>query len=281
MWSRHKNPDYWLSYGEKLMILDYMKANDLPQSQTANHFAAQGYGTWVSQKTTPSGRSMKTRSKGRWGRLEELQPRGLGRFAILKLKLCWSCGLWGKRQEVRLEPITGQLIKIKAERLCTVIGITDDAIRFSNGWLEEFKNWHGDLARLAQSISPMLMMNESEYRRCLMDWILRVSSMLMKSAFLEICAKPWLFNKRAHWQEVGQSMHVSASDDEHSWHQEDLPALHCYLDLMTPLLVLWVEDLWQLADDRLDSNQSHNPISHCDRPSFGLGQQSCTLMHLL
>ena len=32
------------------MMLEYMKANHLSQSQTAKHFAAQGYGTRVSQK---------------------------------------------------------------------------------------------------------------------------------------------------------------------------------------------------------------------------------------
>jgi len=51
--------------------------------------------------------------------------------------------LWVGRQEARLEPITGPLIKTKAERLHTAIGLADDAIKFSNGWLEEFKNQHG------------------------------------------------------------------------------------------------------------------------------------------
>ena len=50
--------------------------------------------------------------------------------------------LWVKGQEARLEPITGPLIKTKAERLCTAMGLAENAIKFSNGWLEEFKNQH-------------------------------------------------------------------------------------------------------------------------------------------
>lgn len=51
--------------------------------------------------------------------------------------------VWVAGQEARLEPITGPLIKTKAERLHTAIGLAENAIKFSNGWLEEFKNWHG------------------------------------------------------------------------------------------------------------------------------------------
>lgn len=48
--------------------------------------------------------------------------------------------VWVAGQEARLEPITGPLIKTKAERLHTAIGLAENAIKFSNGWLEEFKN---------------------------------------------------------------------------------------------------------------------------------------------
>ena len=51
--------------------------------------------------------------------------------------------LWVEGQEARLKPITGPLIKTKGERLRTAMGLTENAIKFSNGWLEEFKNCHG------------------------------------------------------------------------------------------------------------------------------------------
>lgn len=51
--------------------------------------------------------------------------------------------LWVEGQEARLEPISEPLIKTKAERLHTALGFEENAIKFSNGWLEEFKNQHG------------------------------------------------------------------------------------------------------------------------------------------
>lgn len=125
---------------------------------------------------------MKIRSKGKWWWLEELQPRDLGRFAILKLKLHWSCGLRGKRQDLnqslshwskprqrgfiqpwdlRRMPLNSAIAGLKNSR-------TNMALHIMSG-----------MVRLAQSISPMLMMNESKCRRFL---ILMMSSMPTKPA---------------------------------------------------------------------------------------------------
>ena len=123
------------------MILDYMKVNHLTQSQTSNHFAAQGYGTRVSQKNISK---WKTNEDQIWRKVMEAGGAATQRSQEVRYpEIEAALKLWVEGQEARLEPITGPLIRTKAERLHTAIGLADNAIKFSNGWLEEFKNRHG------------------------------------------------------------------------------------------------------------------------------------------
>ena len=50
--------------------------------------------------------------------------------------------LWIEGREAQLQPITGPLIVAKAERLRDVLNLPIDAIKFSNGWVDEFKRRH-------------------------------------------------------------------------------------------------------------------------------------------
>ena len=47
--------------------------------------------------------------------------------------------LWVEAREAQLQPITGPLIVAKAERLKDALNLSSDAIKFSNGWVDEFK----------------------------------------------------------------------------------------------------------------------------------------------
>ena len=50
--------------------------------------------------------------------------------------------LWVEGREAKLQPITGPLIVAKAERLRDALKIPADAIKSSNGWVNEFKRRH-------------------------------------------------------------------------------------------------------------------------------------------
>ena len=50
--------------------------------------------------------------------------------------------LWVEGHEVQLQPVTGPLIIAKVEQLSTVLGLPGDSLKFSNGWVNEFKKCH-------------------------------------------------------------------------------------------------------------------------------------------
>ena len=50
--------------------------------------------------------------------------------------------LWVEGCEAQLQPVTGLLIIVKAEKLSTALGLPGDSLRFSNGWVDKFKKCH-------------------------------------------------------------------------------------------------------------------------------------------
>ena len=50
--------------------------------------------------------------------------------------------LWVEGREAKLQPITGPLIVAKAERLRAALNLPIDALKLSNGWVDEFKKRH-------------------------------------------------------------------------------------------------------------------------------------------
>ena len=69
--------------------------------------------------------------------------------------------LWIEGCEAQLQPITGPVIVAKAGRLRIALDLLGNAIKFSNGWVDEFKQHHACniikvTVKPAQSILPVL-----------------------------------------------------------------------------------------------------------------------------
>ena len=134
------------------------------------------------------------------------------------LRLCWNCvctsGLLYLHRLCTLESPTLSFRGVRTRKLGGAQRPTPTFLQMAiNSAMAGLKNSRTDMAlhimsvmvRLAQSISPMLMMNKSECRRFLMDGILTMSSMLRQPAssgekicllFIATAQKPWCFLKK-------------------------------------------------------------------------------------
>ncbi len=87
---------------------------------------------WVKNEDCIQGEVAQGGVKGATRRIREV------RFPELEAALT----LWIEGREALLQPITGPLIVAKAERLRDMLNLPGDTIRFSNGWIDEFKRCH-------------------------------------------------------------------------------------------------------------------------------------------
>jgi len=130
-----------LTFSEKIKILDYMRAHRLTQKQTADYWQENGYQGRVSQKNVSMWVKNEERIRGE-------VANGGAKAATCRIRdvkfpeLEGALKLWVEGREAQLQPITGPLIVAKAERLREALNLPIDAIRFSNGWVDEFKRRH-------------------------------------------------------------------------------------------------------------------------------------------
>jgi len=130
-----------LSFYDKVKVLDYMQAHHLTQKQTADYWQENGYQGRISQKNISI-----------WVKNEEHIQREVAKGGtkaathhIREVKfpeLEAALKLWVEGCEVNLQPITRPVIVAKAERLRAVLNLPIDALKFSNGWVDEFKKCH-------------------------------------------------------------------------------------------------------------------------------------------
>ena len=130
-----------LTFSDKIKILDYMHTHQLMQKQTTNYWQENGYQDGVSQKNISI-----------WVKNEECiwaeVAQGGAKGAICRIRKIWfpeleeALTLWVEGCEALLQPITGLLIVVKVERLRDTLDIPGDAIRFSNRWVDKFKQCH-------------------------------------------------------------------------------------------------------------------------------------------
>jgi len=113
----------------------------LTQKQAANYWAENGYrgrvsqkniSIWVKNEDRMRGEVARGGAKGATRRIREVK------FPELEAALT----LWVEGREALLQPITGPLIVAKAERLRDVLNLPIDGIKFSHGWIDEFKRRH-------------------------------------------------------------------------------------------------------------------------------------------
>jgi len=130
-----------LSFYDKIKVLDYMRAHHLTQKQTTDYWQENGYQGRVSQKNILiwvkneehiRGEVAKGGTKAATHHIREVK------FPELKAAL----KLWVEGCEAKLQPITRPLIVAKAERLRAVLNLPIDTLKFSNGWVDEFKKRH-------------------------------------------------------------------------------------------------------------------------------------------
>jgi len=140
-----QDKDEWkkkaLSFYDKIKVLDYMRAHHLTQKQTADYWQENGYqgrvsqkniSIWVKNEERIRGEVAKGGTKAATCRIREVK------FPELEAAL----KLWVEGCEAKLQPITGPLIVAKAERLRAALNLPIDALKFSNGWVDEFKKRH-------------------------------------------------------------------------------------------------------------------------------------------
>ncbi len=127
-----------LTFSDKIKVLDHMQAHQLTQKQTAEYWQENGYQDRVLQKNISI-----------WVKNEEqIHTQGGAKAATCCMRgvkfpnLEAVLTLWIEGCEAQLQPITGPLIIVKAERLRVALDLPSDAIRFSNGWVDEFKRCH-------------------------------------------------------------------------------------------------------------------------------------------
>ena len=130
-----------LTFSDKIKIIDHMRAHQLSQKQVAEYWQENGYQDSVSQKNI----SMQVKNKQCiWGAVVQGGAKAATR-CIREVKfpeLEAALTLWVEGCEVQLQPVTGPLIIAKAEKLSTVLGLPGNSLRFSNGWVDEFKKCH-------------------------------------------------------------------------------------------------------------------------------------------
>ena len=130
-----------LTFSEKLEVLDHMRTHRLTQKQAAEYWQENGYRDRVSQKNISMWVKNEERIRGevaRGGAKAASRRIREVRFPELEAAL----KLWIEGREAQLQPITGPLIVAKAERLRVALDLPGDAIKFSNGWVDEFKRRH-------------------------------------------------------------------------------------------------------------------------------------------
>ena len=131
-----------LTFSEKIKILDYMRTHQLTQKQTADYWQENGYRDRVSQKNISMWVKNEERIRGE-------VVHGGAKAATRRIRevrfpeLEGALKLWIEGREAQLQPITGPLIVAKGERLRDALNLPIDAIKFSNGWVDEFKRRHG------------------------------------------------------------------------------------------------------------------------------------------
>lgn len=130
-----------LTFSDKIKIIDHMRAHRLTQKQAAEYWDENGYQGRVTQKNISVWLKNEDRiraevalggAKRATRRIREVK------FPALEAALT----LWVESREAMLQPITGPLIVAKAERLSDAMNLPHDAIKFSNGWIDEFKRRH-------------------------------------------------------------------------------------------------------------------------------------------
>ena len=130
-----------LTFSKKIKILDYMRTHQLTQKQTADYWQENGYRGRILQKNI----SMWVKNEGR---IRGEVANGGAKAATCRIRgvkfpeLEGALKLWIEGCEAQLQPITGPLIVAKAERLRDTLNLPIDAIKFSNGWVDEFKRRH-------------------------------------------------------------------------------------------------------------------------------------------
>jgi len=153
-----------LTFQEKLDILAKMQKMGWTQKQTALYYNREGYGNRVSQVNI-----------SHWLKEQEKMQSHISEGGINATTSC-TCSvrhpeleaaltLWVQQQEVKLLTIKGGLIIEKAERIAKALNAK--GLKFSDGWLAAFKEWHmlQDRRRYGEAGSVKVADADAEQKR--------------------------------------------------------------------------------------------------------------------